>query len=276
VELPSQQTITRSSRRRLASFPAGPPLVAAVGVLFCFLVAAPAGSAGFPRPPEAASTVEAPGPEDPENPATDFPPLRLPDVRAEDEAGELQRVPAGIDLETLEARLEWLPLRPDELTAVLEIRVSTAGTPGSFPEGAAFDVHIEFGEAAEDRGDAVLSARLVAPRPGARRRHAPADQAGRTALLRFSGPGDPGGLSSMVPGASITFRVPLQELLDTVPQERREAARHEDGSWTIHLWVTAGLGDAFDRLPDEGRAPYRFSPAPPDRDQKETSASFSS
>jgi len=207
----------------------------------------------------------------------------VPDAKAGDAAGDQAGpgwlIPTSIDLETLEARLEWLPLRPDELTPVLVIRVSTAGTTESFPEGANFDVHIDFGAPgapAEDRGDAVLSARLVAPRPGARRRHAPASVGGRTTVLRFTGPGDPGGLSSMVPGVSITFRVPLHELLDAVPRERREAARHEDGSWTIHLWVTAGLGDAFDRLPDEGRAPYRFSPAPPETDPKETSASFSS
>jgi hypothetical protein len=80
----------------------------------------------------------------------------------------------------------------------------------------------------------------------------------------------------MVPGASITFRVPWHQLEDAVPKERREAARHEDGSWSIHLWVSSVLGEGGDRLPDAGRALYRFSLVPPETDQKETSASFSS
>jgi hypothetical protein len=272
AQVQRQHTIGGSPRRRLTA--------TALGPLLWFLLASPAGGAVSPLSPRTGSTAESPPAEEHEKPSTDFPPLLVRDNRPADApveaAGDLQRVPASLDLETLEARLEWLHLRLDEPTPVLVVRVSTAGPADAFPQGAAFDLHIDFGEGSEERGDAVLSARLVAPLPGARRRHAPASGDTGPAVLRFTGPGDPGGLSSMVPGTSITFRVPLDDLLDAVPRERREAARHEDGSLTIHLWVTVRLADAQDRLPDEGRAPYRFSPAPPETTQKETSASFSS
>jgi hypothetical protein len=43
---------------------------------------------------------------------------------AGEEPGTVRRIPTSIDLEILEAWLEWLPLRYEELEPVLVVRVS--------------------------------------------------------------------------------------------------------------------------------------------------------
>jgi hypothetical protein len=201
-------------------------------------------------------------------PADLLPPLRVhdpPEGRSDqDQAIPGRQVPAAIDLASLEARVDWLSVGPESPEPVLVIELTTRGGGEQYPPGAFFEAHIDFGPATGESGDVVLSARLSVPRPGARRRHAPGTGTGRPSVLRFSGPGDLGGYSSMVPGHSVTYRLPAAELLATIPAERQEAARGADGTWTVHLWAVSSLAEGTDRIPDEGRAAFRFSLAPPD------------
>ena len=170
-----------------------------------------------------------------------------------DEGGDPEKwVPPFLDLRRLRIRTERMawggsPPRP-VVTAVLE----TAPGPGSYPAGTRLRLHLAFGrEPAGDttaQADLTLILRMVERAFRQDRRRAPAGGV-PAAVARFDGFDGLGDLSSLIPGRSVTFRLPLGELWRQATPEQQRTAAHDDGSWSLQVWAESEGPQGWDRLP---------------------------
>ncbi|MFQ5718751.1 MAG: hypothetical protein ACE5IK_04300 [Acidobacteriota bacterium] len=162
-------------------------------------------------------------------------------------------LPPALDLRRLRMKvvdLSWggKPPRP-----VLLAQIETTPGPEAYPLGTELRLELAWkraGTRSRDTSppsDLTLVFRMVpVPADRARRRGQPAAaDGGRPAVARFAGSDDLGGLSSFIPGRSVTFRLPLTRLAATRPT----TAPGTGEVWRLAVWVESTGPAGRDVLP---------------------------